>query len=52
MEKIGERELRKRLERFEDVWRRVGVAGAPRETAERCGVRLMPRQRCCARKKR
>ena len=45
MEKLSDRELQRRLRRFEEVWRRIGAAKAPGETAECCGVKLMPRQR-------
>ena len=43
MEKFSEREMRRQLEPFEEVWRRVERRRSPRETAERCGVPLMPR---------
>ncbi len=46
MEKFSEREMQRQLRQFEEVWRRVGALRSPRETAERCGVKLMPRQRC------
>lgn len=44
MEKLTDRELARRLRNFEAVWRRVGATKEPKETAERCGVQLMPRQ--------
>ena len=47
MEQWSDRELQRRLRNFDAVWSRVGAAGAPRETAERCGVKLMPRKNCC-----
>ncbi len=46
MERFDERQLRRRLQDFERVWQRVRAAAAPRETARRCGVKLMPRQGC------
>ena len=46
MEKFSDRELQRRLRHFEAVWRRVSAAKAPKETAENCGVKLMPRQGC------
>ncbi|MBR3473585.1 MAG: hypothetical protein IKH34_00795 [Oscillospiraceae bacterium] len=49
MEKFSEREMQRQLRHFEAVWSRVGALRSPRETAERCGVKLMPRQRRCGR---
>ena len=46
MAQISEWELRRGLQNFEAVWRRVGAGRSPRETAERCGVKLMPRKGC------
>ncbi len=46
MEDFDERELRRRLQGFARIWQRVRAASAPRETARRCGVKLMPRQDC------
>ncbi len=48
MERLSDRELRKRLSGFDAVWARVRAAVPPRETAEKHGVKLMPRKnRCC-----
>ena len=47
MEKFSQREAERRLRDFERVWSRVRGQEPPRETAERCGVKLMPRQRRC-----
>ena len=55
MEKFSERETQRQLRHFEAVWRRVGALRSPRETAERCGVPLMPRQTsrgCCRQQRR
>ncbi len=49
MEKISDRELARRLRHFDAVWRRVTASRAPQETANRCGVKLMPRQNRCPR---
>ena len=51
MERFSQREAERRLRDFERVWSRVQgreapPETAPRETAERCGVKLMPRQDC------
>jgi hypothetical protein len=53
VENATDREFARRLRSFETVWRRVSAAKAPRETAEKLGVKLMPRQSCrrrCGRK--
>ena len=47
MEKFDRREAERRLQSFERVWSRVRGQEVPGETAERCGVKLMPRQRRC-----
>ena len=47
MERLSDRELQRRLRGFEAVWRRVAAAKSPRETAEKHGVKLMPRKGCC-----
>ena len=52
MKTFREQELRRSLGNFERVWRRVTAAKAPRETAERRGLRLMPRAGCCRRDRR
>ena len=46
MERFDEQETRRRLRSFARVWQRLQAARAPRETAERRGVKLMPRQDC------
>ena len=50
MERLSDRELQRRLRNFEAVWRRVSAAKSPRETAEKHGVKLMPRKNCCRRR--
>ena len=47
MEKFSDQQMRRQLRHFERVWRRVSALRSPRETAERCGLELMPRQRRC-----
>ena len=47
MERFSERELAGKLRGFEQVWRRVYAARAPRETAAGSGVELMPRRNRC-----
>lgn len=44
MEVFRERELRQGLSHFARVWSRVQAAQSPKAAAERCGVRLMPKQ--------
>ena len=46
MEKFSQREAERRLRDFERVWSRVRGQEVPGETAERCGVKLMPRRPC------
>lgn len=45
MEAFQEQELRQGLSHFARVWGRVQAAQSPKAAAERCGVRLMPKQR-------
>ena len=44
-----DRDFARGLARFEELWRRVDAARAPRETAEKLGVKLMPRKGCARR---
>ena len=45
MESLRERELRQGLRHFERVWSRVQGAQNAKAAAERCGVKLMPREK-------
>ena len=44
MEDFRERELRQGLGHFQRVWSRVQAAQSSKAAAERCGVKLMPKQ--------
>ena len=44
MDAFREQELRQGLRHFARVWSRVQTAQSPKAAAERCGVRLMPKQ--------